>query len=212
MSSFLNSPLGLLFVGFLLTSVIGAALSAWLQQRNWKRQSQLALFQKRYDEGVKFLDELSDLIGKRYFAMQKLIWALRDREAYDLDKVTTEYYECVKEWNGRLRTMRNKARLLISEERARDFLDYADDAQPDKPNSLHYVFVKAGRAAIAAKSDPKLMKDAEQQVAQLNWFCSTLLEDMTTEFLQRASSLQLFEIPPGITRTNWANVSTGVSS
>jgi len=192
---FLNTRFGLLLVGFVFTSVVGAVLSAWLQQRNWKRQSQIALFQKRYDEGVAFLDDVSDLIGKRYFAVQRFIWALRDRQAYDLEKVTAEYFECVKDWNIKLRTMRNKARLLVGEDRARDFLDYADDEQPDKPHSLHYIFVKVGRAAIAAKTNPEMMDKAEQQAAQLNWICSTFLEDLTTEFLQKAYKLQLLEIP-----------------
>ncbi|MEJ0074011.1 MAG: hypothetical protein WDO17_00950 [Alphaproteobacteria bacterium] len=192
---FFNAPLGLLLVGFVLTSIIGAVLSAWLQQRNWKRQTQLSLFQKRYDEGVKFLDDLSDLIGKRYFALQKLIWALRDRRSYDLEKVTAEYHECVQEWNGKLRTMRGKARLLVGEDRALDFLDYNDDRDPDKPHSLHYVFVKAGRTAIAAKSDPEQMDKAEQQVAQLNWLCSNLLDDMTSDFLKRAARLEILDIP-----------------
>jgi hypothetical protein len=43
--------------------VLGGVLTARLQQMSWERQAQLALFEKRYDEGVKFFDELSNLEG-----------------------------------------------------------------------------------------------------------------------------------------------------
>lgn len=114
----LNSPLVILALGFVLTTLVGAFLASQLQQKNWKHQTQLTLFQKRYDEGVKFLDELSDLIGKRYFLLQRYLWAIKSPVDYDVDRVRNEYFQCVQECNSKLRTMRNKARLLIGEKRA----------------------------------------------------------------------------------------------
>jgi hypothetical protein len=142
---FVNTPLGLLLLGFTFTTVMGGILTAYLQQMSWERQAKLALFEKRYDEGVKFLDELSDLIGRRYFLLQRYLWAIRDRESYNLDKASEDYFASVVEWNTRLRTMRNKTRLLIGEGPALRLLDYADDGRSENPASLHYIFGKSSR-------------------------------------------------------------------
>lgn len=192
---FLNKPLSVLLLGFLLTTISGGALAAWFRQRNWKRQARLALFQKRYDEGATFLDALSDLVGKRYFLLQRYLWSVEDPVAYDTQACANEYFACVKEWNTRLRTTRNKARLLIGEERALQLLDYQDDNRPTNPKSLHYIFVKAHRAVQASKANKNLINEASNEVEQLNFICSRPLEEFTTEFLRRAQQIQLVELP-----------------
>ena len=192
---FVNTPLGLLLLGFTFTTVMGGILTAHLQQMSWERQAKLALFEKRYDEGVKFLDELSDLIGRRYFLLQRYLWAIRDHESYNLNKASEDYFAGVVEWNTRLRTMRNKTRLLIGEGPALRLLDYADDGRPENPASLHYIFAKAHASVSRAKNDLNEINAALHEVEQLNSICSELLEDFTTEFLTRAQRFQLLEIP-----------------
>jgi hypothetical protein len=192
---FVNAPLGLLLLGFTFTTVLGGVLTTRFQQMTWERQARLALFEKRYDEGVKFLDELSNLIGKRYFLLQRYLWAIRDRENYNLDKASEDYFASVVEWNTQLRTMRNKARLLIGEAPALRLLDYGDDSRPDHPSSLHYIFAKAHAIVGRAKTDPTVISAALHEVEQLNFICSELLEDFTAEFVRRAERFQLLEIP-----------------
>jgi hypothetical protein len=193
--TFLNKPLVLLLLGFGLTTVVGGMLTTRFQERSWERQTQLALFEKRYDEGVKFLDELSDLVGRRYFLLQRYVWAIRDPQHYELDKVSEAYFSSVAEWNIKLRTMRNKTRLLLGEARAQRFLDYGDDGRSDNPASLHYIFAKVHAAVILAKDDINKIDPASREVEQLNFACSELLEDFTTEFLRRAKKIELLEIP-----------------
>jgi hypothetical protein len=195
---FLNTPFSLLLFGFVLTSIFGATLAAWLQLRNWKKQTQLTLFQKRYDEGVIFLDALSDLVGRRYFLLQRYFWAIEDPTAYKLDSCSEEYFACVRDWNTRLRTMRNKARLLIGEERALQFLDYHDDDRPEYPRSLHYIFAKAHRNVHRSRNDKGAIAVASKEIEQLNFTCSQFLEDFTTEFLKRAREIRLVELPNAI--------------
>jgi hypothetical protein len=105
---FIDSKVGPILVGFVFTTVLGGFLGAGLQRKGWERQTQAALFQKRYEEGVKFLDDLSDLIGRRYFLLQRLVWLMEDEKAGDVERAFQEYYEVVKDWNIRLRTFRNR--------------------------------------------------------------------------------------------------------
>src|SRR5262245_1830257 len=127
---FFNSALGLLLMGFVLTTVTGALLSARIQKVSWKRQMRLDLFKRRYDEGAQFLDALTTLIGKRFFALQRFLWAITDRDNYDLAETAKTYFKIVEEWNVNLRSNRNKIRLLIGQEQANAFLDYEDDRRP----------------------------------------------------------------------------------
>jgi hypothetical protein len=191
---FVNSELGLLLIGFLLTTVAGGLITVIFQREAWKRQTRVNLHQKLYDDGVVFLDELSELIGERYFAIQRWLWALGEPESYDLGDVETAYFAIVAIWNKRLRLNRNKLRLLIDEEHASLFLDYSDDGRGDNPRSLHYQFVQAHNAVAAVKKGNKPISEAERYLNILNHSCSNYLEQVTTLFLKRASELKLLVV------------------
>ena len=67
--------------------------------------------------------------------------------------------------------------------------------RPDHPISLHYIFAKAHAIVGRAKTDPSVVSAAFQEVEQLNFICSELLEDFTAIFVRRAQRFQLIEIP-----------------
>ena len=70
-----------MIVTFLLTTVIGALWTSFLTAISWRRQeTKVDLFRKRYDEGTKFLDDLSLSIGTRFYLIQRFFWAIRDEE------------------------------------------------------------------------------------------------------------------------------------
>ncbi len=190
-----NSKLVLLLIGFILTTIAGGLISSWLQRVSWKRQARVDLYKKRYEEGTQFLNEISKLIGYRYFLMQRLLWAITDSQENKLQEIEGKYFKAVIEWNSIYWMNRNKIRLLVGEKQANEFLDYRDDRDPDNPQSLHYRFVKAHRHVIKAKKKEISVSEAQAEVYRLNWACCLLFEMVTTEFLERAASLQLLEIP-----------------
>ena len=120
------------------------------------------------------------------------------RGYFDLIRSVDEFIllDCVqytrRDWRNR-----NKIRLLVNEKQANSFLNYSDDNAGDNPTSLHYKFVTAHRAVLNAKASPQLSPIANKQVEELNWKASVFLERLTTEFLQRATQLQLLEVPTG---------------
>jgi hypothetical protein len=191
----LNSKLVLLLLGFALTTILGGLLSTWLQGAAWKRQTRVDLFRKRYEEGIQLLDELSDRVGKRLFGLERFLWSLKDPGKEQRTDLQLEYFKIVADWNVSLRTNHNKIRLLIGEAQADLFLDYGDDDRPQAPKSLHYKFVKAHKAVIAAKENKISIPEAQGIVEVLNFACSAFLVRLTTDFLERATSLQLLEIP-----------------
>jgi hypothetical protein len=193
---FLNSQLGLLLLGLAFTSVAGGVFARWLQEKSWLRQTKVDLFRKRYEDGVLFLDHLSELIGKRSFALQRLLWAAarkHDQEA--VGQLNRKYFAIVFLWNSNYWKNRNKIRLLVGEEQANAFLDYADDWRPEEPVSLHYTFVKAHRYVLLARKGEIDFDAAQVEVDRLKVICSEFLEHLTTEFADRANRLQLLVVP-----------------
>jgi len=193
----MNEKIWLLILGFVLTTVLGGVLGYLLKQRSWQIETEHSFHKTRYEEGVKFLDGLSDQTGRRFFLLQRYLWAIEEgdkKKVFDLEK---EYFASVLEWNSSFWRNRNRIRLLASEEQASAFLSYNDDTTSDHPKSLHYKFVAAHRAVINAKDSRELIPIAKRQVEELNWMASVFIERLTTEFLQRAIKLQLLEVPLG---------------
>ena len=184
-----------LVLGFILTTVGGAYITWLLSTRSWSRQTKIDLYRKRYDEGTAFLDDFSNAVGRRFFMMQRFLWALGGPDSERIKRVEGEYFETVTAWNASYWVYRNKIRLLIDDAYANTFLDYQDDSRLEHPQSLHYLFVKAHREVQRASRGEIAKDDAQLAVDNLNWACSSFLENLTTSFLNRATSLQLLRAP-----------------
>ena len=196
----LGTEQGKLVAGFILTTVMGGFLAHLFQQLTWRRQARLDLFRQRYNEGTQLLERVTSLADRRFFRLQRFIWAITD--ASDPSTVAlreTEYFDAVIQWNESLRAVHNGLRLLVGDTASLEFLDYSDDARPDAPRSLHYRFVRAHRAVLHAKSDPASWERAKQEVERLNWAVSRFVYDSTEVFMRRAASLALLRSTPPTT-------------
>ena len=192
--SFLESDPGLLVLGFVLTTVAGALLAGQVQSLAWKRQTRIDFVRRRHDEGVRLLDELSTMIGRRSFALQRLLWALPAGNAETIARLEGEYIRILPRWNSRNWTNRARIRLLVSEAQANAFLDYADDFRQDAPESLHYNFVKAHRAVMAAREGKIGVDEAQDAVDDLSHRCSVFLESLTSDLLEASESLLMLDL------------------
>lgn len=187
----------LLILSFLLTTVMGGFLGFFLKKRSWKLETEYSLYKARYDEGVAFLDTLSEQAGKRFFLLQRYLWALEESSEEKTLEREKEYFVAVVDWNSTYWRNRNKIRLLVNEAQANLFLDYRDDSAGNQPKSLHYKFIAVHRTVQNARTSRDLLPVARKQVEELNWECSVFLERLTTEFLKRATRLQLLQVPEG---------------
>lgn len=196
---FLNSNLGLLILGFVFTTIIGALISWWLQRLSWQRQTRIKLYTRRYDEGIKFLNDLADLIGKRYYGLQQWLWAIGGHGSHE--KLEREYFVAADEWNIRLRMNRSSIRLLIGEKQANRFLNLRVGRSADYPLSIHDAFVKAHRFVLAVHQNEMPAEEAQRELDTLNSMCTSFLEGLTDDFLERAASLRLFKPPASENKT-----------
>lgn len=197
MADFLNSPFGLLLVGFLLTTGVGTYFQVSASKRQAKRQLQI----ERYAEGTKFLNDLSELAGTRFFGLQRWLWAIKNPSSNDIGDERNSYFECVRLWNQRTWANRATLRLLVGEAQAELFLDYGDDERGDQPRSLHYLFHRAHQSVLDAERGLFEPDKAQVILDDLSRRWSQYFDGATSHFLRRAVSLQLLEVPddkPGL--------------
>jgi hypothetical protein len=189
------SRYGPLIVGFVLTTLIGGFFTWRLQSSLAARQTRLELFRKRYDEGTALLAAVSSLMDTRHYALQRFLWAIVEGKEDTVSAREKEYFEIVVRRSNSLRSLRNSIRLLVGEAEADDFLDYKDDDAAASPRSIHYKFVVSHRAVLASKSHPDQTEAAQDSVTEVNRSISRFLEELTTEFAQRANSLAILSLP-----------------
>ena len=66
----------LAFVGFLLTGVLGAVVTGWIQQRGWAWQNQVAKVDKDTQNALGAYQSASDLINTRWHAIYRMVRAI----------------------------------------------------------------------------------------------------------------------------------------
>jgi hypothetical protein len=93
----------LLLLGFLLTSVVGAAVGAWFQERSWTHEHLVQMCDSESDTRSKGLASLSDLMDKRLLRMRQLAYKLETaRSVEDVQEERRNNKEMRDEWSTRL--------------------------------------------------------------------------------------------------------------
>lgn len=103
----MNEPLVLLVVGFVLTSVVGGALTWHFQQRAWRHQYEVERRDQRHQLALKTFEELSALLDQRLYRMRLVYWAAKRRalakgDLASVDATLTEYRSNLRLWNDNL--------------------------------------------------------------------------------------------------------------
>jgi peptidoglycan hydrolase-like protein with peptidoglycan-binding domain len=103
----MGQQLLLLVVGFVLTSVLGALLGYFLQNRTWAHQHDVQRRDEERQQSLKAFEEISLLLDRRLYRMRRLYWAARRtaQGADDKTRLTSardDYREVLAEWNDKL--------------------------------------------------------------------------------------------------------------
>ena len=96
-----------LFVGFVLTSVLGGLLGYMFQNRAWKNQQKAQQREQDRQQALRTFEEVSQLLDKRLYRMRRLYWAARSRalgrgDKAELASALANYREVLVEWNDNL--------------------------------------------------------------------------------------------------------------
>lgn len=213
--NFFNSNVGLLLLGFVLTTVIGGFFVDWIQQRTWERQ--VALEQKRNDyewernkkfellkvkieEGQDSLEEISELVNLRLFSLQKVFESLAEGDLSSGVKKWSEYAPIVEKWNTKLNIYQNRLERLVDKETALQFNNYeTDNLGSNKPTSLHGLFFvahKRVRSLLECMKKPgcvvskEMINDAAYALKELDFTSDRFIDTVSQKFIHKTFELE----------------------
>jgi hypothetical protein len=218
--SFLNSGLGLLLLGFCITTIVGGLFADWMQRRTWERQ--IAIEQARQDyewersmkfellraklkEGQESLEDISDLINLRFYRLQRVLNALLGGNLAASEKEWAEYMPTVEKWNTKLIIYQNKLERLVSRDIADQFNNYeTDNPELKEPVSLHGHFYVTHKKILAVlecmrkggecKVTGKMKVDATKSIRQLDLVSDAFVDRVSQVFLDKLFELEQFKI------------------
>ena len=212
---FLNSKVGLLVLGFTLSTIIGGVFVNWIGQKTWEQQ--IAVEQKRQDfewersrkfemlkfkldEGQKSLEEISDLINLRFFRLHKVFENVLSGNLKAAEENWRNYKKTVEIWNVKLIINQNKLKRLVSVEVANQFNNYeTDDPNLKSPSSMHgHFFIsheKMRSLLQCAKIEScvvtkEMRRNVNKHMRALDTFSDTFVDNVSTLFLERAFELE----------------------
>jgi hypothetical protein len=215
--SILNSKLGLLIVGFSLTTVIGTFLTDWVQRRAWQYQTQLEqqrqdfewkrsrkfeILRRKLDEGQKSLEEISDLVNLRFFRLQKVYEEVLSGDIQTAQALWAEYMKVVERWNVKLIINQNKLERLVNKDVARQFNNYeTDNPQLKEPASLHGHFYLAHKRVkrlldcamqVSCEEAQEVKNEATEKLRSLDYFSDAFVDGVSALFLEQTFALEEF--------------------
>ncbi len=173
--AFLRYPVIATFVGILITN--------YYQKTSWERERQYELFKENFDGGIKLVDELSVLVSKRIFGMQRVFWTVKGVKSQEPDSVWANYYETVTEWNVLLQQYKSRIKRYMG-------VDYAKALENgSSENSLHNHFAATHKQlkmyfdCMKVTCDAGIVSDLENKLYfsfnQLSAFSSDFIERLT---------------------------------
>jgi len=182
LAQLLKSKIGLLVLGFVLTTVCGAIINGMYANSTWKRDKRFELLKAELQKHDELLSDLTKILGTRTFRLQRVVWVtdpepspapdtwqLNDEAKSRLNARWDDYYQSVVDWNVSYRNYAIKLRLLAGDEMAdKFFVGDLSGARKSKAGTLCWQFEKChdvvSRLKKKALASP--LEREEQDVVQ----------------------------------------------
>jgi hypothetical protein len=184
LTKFFSSGLGLLILGFVLTTLCGGLVNEMHTRSTWKRDKRFELLKGELAKHEELLSDLTKVVGARVFRLQRVVWLLdpaatpapetwqlNDDAQKELKTRWETYYQTVVDWNVNYRTYAIKIRILAGPQMAERFIvpDVVSGARKAKSGTLCGVIEETHKtvADLRAKAILTSRVDrAEHELAQ----------------------------------------------
>jgi hypothetical protein len=152
---FFTTNIGILVLGFILTTVCGGIINRLHTQETWKRDKGFELFKSQLAKHDELLTDLAKTTGARVYRVQRVLWNLDqppsepDGETWRLDarakgEIETrwsDYDKTVVDWNLTYRDYKRRIQLLAGDALANDFFEAGEHgAQSAKEGCITGAF------------------------------------------------------------------------
>ena len=119
--SLLKHPLILLFVGFVLTGIIGQILIGRIQRKNWEHQFKIERLNHQIKEARATYEHISRLLDKRIYRSRRLSSSFRDRDNRKINNKCAdrfkEFDDILYVWNDSLNSNITKIDIYFGEQK-----------------------------------------------------------------------------------------------
>jgi hypothetical protein len=186
-----SGKLGMLVLGFFLTTGCGALINWFHTSSTWNREKKFELLTRKLGKHEELLSDLSKGVGARVFRLQRVLWALEaphpslpgdiwqvdDNATKRITKSWDEYYATVIDWNLNYRNYATRIRFFAGPIVAdKFFAGHTAGAQRAKQGTVAGAFEEAHDAVkdlrdltlrLPAVDRTKQYDLAKERVAQL---------------------------------------------
>jgi hypothetical protein len=200
-SIFLNSPLGLLIIGFILTTLIGTFINSIYQKSSWNRTKNYEVLTRLLDKQEVLINDLSKDMNYRSYWLWKVFFILDDnwssKNRKNLIDTWTKYNETVIKWNENLRFNKSRIRRLASEKLSDKFYQYNNNLSYD--STIYYNFtvshnlikklVNFSLSNSKRNSDIDL-ENTQNMIHELDKSIDDFLNDLDIEFINNLKHIE----------------------
>src|SRR3989338_4196825 len=193
-------PVTLLAIATVFATIAGVWLTNYYQERAWVREKQFETFRQGYAEALKLVDELSEVMSRRAFGLNRVIWVAKGPGTGELDQVWEEYYQSVAEWNTKLLAYKGRLARSIEPVAAEALGSWEDAALTDAsndPQTIHGHFfvahhrvrtlVDCVRERCSGEAKADAIQRAEQAVNELSVAVENFIQTCTARIHEYAS-------------------------
>ncbi len=187
-ANFFKSNVGLLVLGFILTTICGGFINEMHTRSTWKRDKRFELLGRELTKHEELLSDLTKVVGARTFRLQRVVfamdspdspapetWQLNDEAKNKLNARWDEYYQTVIDWNLNYRSYATKIRVLAGEDVANEFFSAAATGARRAGSQTvcggfeqtHDVVVELKKTALTAQIDRAKHDQAQREVDDL---------------------------------------------
>jgi hypothetical protein len=210
--SFFKTKIGLLVLGFILTTFCGTIINGFYADSTWKRDKRFELLQGELKDHRDLLSDLSKMVGNRTFRLQRVVWVtdsdaspapetwqMTDEGKARLNTRWNEYYECVADWNVNYRNYAIKLRIFAGDDIAdRFFVGEPNGTRKSKSGTLCWYFEQCHekvselkKAALTSRIDRKNHDVVQREVDELY----TKVDDFMTQLYRTLGEKEHSEDP-----------------
>jgi len=146
-ASFWNSPISLMVIGFLLTTVAGSYVSSVFHEHSWKSKAKFEVFKEHLKDAMQVEEQIIAFSNERIFYLRRINDALKIHDLQKALDIKAQYSKVVQKWNIEVKSNKNKLSFLFGEDISVLFLDY-NEKHNATPKSLHHSIRKAHASTV----------------------------------------------------------------
>lgn len=196
LAKFLTHPVTILAIA----TLAAVWLTNYYQERAWIREKHFEMFRQGYREALELVDELSEVMSRRVFGLNRVIWVAKGTGMGELEQVWEEYYQSVAEWNTKLLAYKGRLARSIEPVAAEALGNWEDAALTDAtsdPQTIHGHFfvahhrvrtlVDCVRERCSGEAKANAIQQAEQAVNELSVAVENFIQACTARIHEYAS-------------------------